>query len=98
MLRGLTPTIAVVLLVLSQVLWAIDLTQDIEPRGPLQIRLDYGRATRRNRDNTEKDHEYVFTPHLTFNGPVSVISDGQLVGLAFDAHDEMNANFTAYRP
>lgn len=100
MLRGLRPSAAVLLLLLlSPLLWAFDISNDIAPTGPLGVRLDYVLATRKGGNaNRERDRVLVWTSHLTFNGPVSDISDGQMVQLTLDAHKEMDVNFRAYDP
>lgn len=93
--------VVLLLLFLFQFTLSIDLRTDIEPTGPLKIRLDYALATKRDKSDVQERHEYVFTSHLSFKGLVNSnggITDGQLVQMTIDAHKEMPPNFKMYKP
>ncbi|PWY96629.1 hypothetical protein BO94DRAFT_541429 [Aspergillus sclerotioniger CBS 115572] len=78
-----------------------DLSIRRDPQGPLGVRLDYafatnwptsinaipGRKTRRN---------WLWSSHLTFNSPVSTITDAQLWQMALDGYNEIQDDMDLY--
>ncbi|KAK3940426.1 hypothetical protein QBC46DRAFT_434731 [Diplogelasinospora grovesii] len=85
---------------LSYVLQAYDLSHALGPRGALGIALDYSLATLWPTDvnaaSTNVPRNWQFSTHLTFNGQVSQITDGQLWQIATDAFNEMVLDMTQY--
>lgn len=63
----------------------------------MEVRLDYDLANRDKRDY-EGAHQWVFSTHITFNGDVEEITDGQLKQMADDAYVEMEADILQYEP
>ncbi|CAI6100986.1 unnamed protein product, partial [Clonostachys chloroleuca] len=89
--RFLGLVLALGLALFCQTLHAFDLSERRDPHGPLEMRLDYGLASRDGR-NWEGGHQWVFSTHITFNGPVTTITDGQLKKLADAAYEETFGN------
>ncbi|KND93462.1 hypothetical protein TOPH_01958 [Tolypocladium ophioglossoides CBS 100239] len=87
----------VTLFVFCKVLNAADFSQKREPEGPLQVRLDYTLASRDTR-KWDGAHQWVFSTHLTFNGKVADITNGQLKKIAVDAYKEMEVDILQYNP
>ncbi|VUC37276.1 unnamed protein product [Clonostachys rosea] len=88
---ALTPGLAL----FCQTLHALDLSEQRDPLGPLQMRLDYGLSNRDGR-NWEVGHQWVFSTRITFNGPVTTIRDSQLKKLADAVYKEMGADIQQY--
>ncbi|PNY28635.1 Uncharacterized protein TCAP_01443 [Tolypocladium capitatum] len=87
----------VALFAFCQVLNAADFSQKREPKGPLHVRLDYSLASRDTR-TWDGAHQWAFSTHLTFNGKVADITDGQLSKIAADAYKEMEVDILQYSP
>ncbi|KAL7819167.1 hypothetical protein V8C44DRAFT_130287 [Trichoderma aethiopicum] len=82
------------------VLNAVDLSEKLPPKGPLGVRLDYELATVGTGDEPPNyavgSKVLVFSTHLTFNEPVSSITNGQLAQMLGDAWFEMGADGKQY--
>ncbi|KAH9210777.1 hypothetical protein DL95DRAFT_512717 [Leptodontidium sp. 2 PMI_412] len=91
-------TYGLLILILSTLVRAVyDVSKELEPRGPLKIRLDYNVAmVAGTADKTNVIRTVVFTSHLKFDHDVSAFSDGQLVQLGFDAYNEMLVELARY--
>ncbi|KAL1864952.1 hypothetical protein VTK73DRAFT_5581 [Phialemonium thermophilum] len=82
------------------VLQAYDLSKQLDPPGALKVALDYEFATRwptpLQSSGPQVPRNWVWSSHITFNGPVSEISDGQLWQIALDASDEVDPDRKQY--
>ncbi|RMD44935.1 hypothetical protein DV735_g183, partial [Chaetothyriales sp. CBS 134920] len=80
-------------------LYAFTPGQRKEPQGDLKVTLDYSLAMLtpvNERPGHPGVRSYMWSSHVTFNGDVSEISDGQLVQLGLDAYAEMMAEWGPY--
>lgn len=79
---------------------AANLGQKLPPKGPLGVRLDYELATVGTKDGPPNfvtgSKDVVFSTHLTFNEPVSSITNGQLAQMLKDAWQEMSIDAEQY--
>jgi hypothetical protein len=77
---------------------AYDLREIKAPQGPLGVTLDYSLAIAFPKEiPATQSHErrtWTWSSHLTFNNPVSEISDGQLWKIAADAYAESKSHQT----
>lgn len=86
---------------LSDVLFAYDISTPLRPLGPLGVTLDYSLATAWPLDQEpstgrERPRNWMWSSHLTFGQSVDAITDAQLWQIAIDAHGEMRADLAQY--
>lgn len=82
---------------LSFVLYALDLSSIKQPLNELGVTLDYSLATKFPKERKPSQvYNYLYSSHITFNGPVSQITDGQLWQLALDAYSFLEADMNQY--
>lgn len=85
-------TWAYLVVVISSLITAYNLDQELGPPGPLGVSLDYQFATSGSHDPARPFlRNWVFNSHIIFNQDVSTITDGQLVQIAIDAYGEIDA-------
>ncbi|CZT51645.1 uncharacterized protein RSE6_12817 [Rhynchosporium secalis] len=83
--------------ILSTLVRTYDVSTELEPKGPLGIRLDYNVAMQAGTaERNDVIRTVVFTSHLKFEHDVNAFSDGQLVQMAFDAYNEMLVEAARY--
>lgn len=84
---------------LSFIEHAFGLTGIQQPLNELGLTLDYSLAqwTPDGNRNARSPRNYCFTSHITFNGPVSQITDGQLWKIAFTGYDYIEADMSQYQ-
>ncbi|KAF3389738.1 hypothetical protein DPV78_011380 [Talaromyces pinophilus] len=84
---------------LSFIQHALGLTGIQQPLNELGLTLDYSLAhwTPDDNRNPRSPHSYCFTSHITFNGPVSQITVGQMWKIAFTAYDYIEADMSQYQ-
>lgn len=84
----------------SSLLNAVNLGQKFPPKGPLGVRLDYELATLGTGNGPPNyvfgSKNVVFSTHLTFNEPVSSITNGQLAQMLKDAWKELAIDAQQY--
>ncbi|KAL6229676.1 hypothetical protein BDW75DRAFT_90837 [Aspergillus navahoensis] len=85
----------------SDVLNAYDLSNRLEPTGPLGVTLDYSLAINWPQpidpsDSSSRRH-WAFSSHLVFKNTVDQITDAQLWQIARDAATEMEADAEQYQ-
>ncbi|CZT03465.1 uncharacterized protein RAG0_10204 [Rhynchosporium agropyri] len=89
-LQPLVYGLLALVLLLTLVRAEYDISKELTPLGPLQVRIDYnlvmeGGPAHKNRII----RTIVYSSHLKFERDVNAFSDGQLVQMAFDAYNEM---------
>lgn len=84
---------------LSFVQFSFGLTQRQQPLNELGVTLDYSLANWEPPENwsARVPRNWFFSSHITFNGPVSQITDGQLWNLAFKAYSYLDADMSQYK-
>jgi len=86
---------------LSYGLYAYDLSTPRRPLGPLGVTLDYSLGTTwptaLSNTGPQVPRNWAWSSHLTFNQPVSQITDAQLWQIAFDAYNEMAPDLAQYQ-
>jgi hypothetical protein len=89
-----------VICLFGSLLNAINLSQKLPPKGPLGVRLDYELATLGTGGGPPNfvvgSKDLVFSTHLTFNEPVSSITNGQLAQMLQDAWKELAIDAQQY--
>jgi hypothetical protein len=80
--------------------YAYDLSERLEPKGALKVRLDHDLAitwpNRLKKKGKQIRRTFLWSTHLKFMNPVSEINDGQLWQMADDAYKEMQAEQKLY--
>lgn len=86
------PLLLFPILAILTLLEAVDVSQKLEPQGPLKVTLDYALATSWPPDRVAAtSRNYVYSSHLTFASSVDALSDSQLWTIAADGFREMDA-------